>query len=282
MNRVEETTRLVVRALRHALERGRFSADEAAHVVLIQLMRPGGPGKRLGDESRARLHEAVHKLARAVDDPTRPRALLQLARTSSEAAWSMATTARHPGARMDEAADGDYRTLARAALFAEAVRAKDSEDHVRRAVVRAVRERKRSRGIAKLPLADGDPLRAMLDVALHGRVALPKNDVRNKIAVAADATPLGAVLRQAARFSEDLIRPAVGEELWSICRPVGFADKAETRVIVEVRSTTLAHETQLRSQELVHKLKKLAPFAQLTGIKLVVVEPATLALLRRS
>ncbi len=279
-DRAEESTRLVVRALRHALERGRFSVEDAAEIAMVQLMRPGGPAKKLGVTQRAGLRDVVTRFARAIHDLTQPRELLQFARNCSDAAWTLATTPRHPGARMDEAVDGSLRTLARAALYAEATRAKDSEDHVRRAVARAVRERKKSRGVAKLPLDDGDPLRALLDVPARGKVALPRNDVRMRIAGAARNTPFGEVLRRAARFSEEVVRPAVGEELWSLCRPVGFADRAETRVLVEVRSTLLAHEVQLRSQELVHRLKKVPSFASVGAVKIVVVTPAAVPVLR--
>ncbi|HEY4221395.1 MAG TPA: DciA family protein, partial [Myxococcota bacterium] len=236
-----------------------------------------GPATQLGEQQRGDLARTVHALAARVD-VTQPRALVQLARTASEAAWHAITKARHPGARMQDVAHGDYRTLARAALFAEAMQAKDPEDHVRRAVARAVRERKKSNGMAKLPIDDGDPLRTLLDVPARGRVALPKNDVRMRIAQAADGSLFGAALRHAARFAEDVIRPAIGEELWSLCKPVAFSDKAESRVIVEVRSSLLAHEVQLRSQELVHRLAKV--HARVNAIKIVVVAPATLPVLR--
>lgn len=272
-SRIDETTAVVVRALRHALERGRFSSDTAADVALVQLLRPGGPAKSIGDKRH--LEEIVHKLARTIDtaEPA-PRVLLAFARSCSEAAWALATTPRHPGARIDLAARESVRSLAKAALYAEATQSKDSEDHVRRAVTRALKERKRTRGVTRLPLEDGDPLRVLLDVPARGRVALPKQDVRARIAHAANGTALGGVLRQAARFAEEVVRPVIGEELWALCRPVGFADKAETRVLVEVRSAMVAHEVQLRSQELVHRLQLLTPFARLQGVKLVVVEPA--------
>jgi hypothetical protein len=275
---IEDTTRVVVRALRHALERGRFSVEDAADIALVQLFRPGGPAKLIGRDARERLSEAVRKLARAIDDVSKPRALLAFARASSEAAWSLASSPRHPGARIDEVALGDARTLAHAAVYATATQARDPEDHVRRAVARAVRERRRQeRGnntqMTRLPLHDGDPLRAVLDVPARGRVSLPKSDVRTHLAKAAHHTALGVVLRQAARFAEDVVRPAIGEELWSLCRPVGFADKLETRILVEVGSALVAHEVQLRSLELVHRLRAVPSFAKVTSMKLVVVEP---------
>jgi hypothetical protein len=278
--RTEETTRLIARALRHAIERGRFSRDEGVEIVLVQLFRPGGPALRLSEEARASLREAVGRLGAALD-PTQPRSVLAFARAASEAAWHLVKDPRHPGAAIAEASGGNARELARAAVWAEAAFAKNSEDHLRRAVTRALRERKKGRGLTRLHLEDEDPLRAMLDVPTRGKVVLPRTDVRARIASAAEGTPLGAALRLAARFSEELVRPAIGEELWSLARPVGFADKAETKVLVEVRSALTAHEVQLRSQELAHRLRALPGFARVQGVKIVVVEEAALKVVPR-
>lgn len=278
--RVEEATRLVARAVRHAIDRGRFSSDEAVHVALVQLLRPGGPARRLSEESRAGIRRAVTQLAKALD-PTQPRSILAFARGAAEAAWSQVKDLRHPGAGIAEAAEGSAAELARAAVWAEAAFARGDEDHLRRAVTRALRERKKGRGLTRLRLDDHDPLRSVLDVPVKGRVVLPKTDVRARIAAAAHGTALGDVLRQAARFSEDHLRPALGEELWAIARPVGFADKAESRVLVEVRSAMAAHEVQLRSQELTHRLRALPGFDKVHGTKIVVVEKPVLKVLPR-
>lgn len=278
--RIDETTQLLTRALRHAVERGRFSSDQAIDVAMVQLLRPGGPGKRLSEASRDGLRRAVVELAKSLD-PSQPRSILSFARGASEAAWSLVKDFRHPGAGIAEASEGSAATLARAAVWAEAAFAKGDEDHVRRAVTRALRERKKGRGLTRLPLEDHDPLRAVLDVPARGRVVLPRNDVRARLAAAAVGTPLGEALRQAARFSEELVRPALGEELWTIARPVGFADKAETRVLVEVRSSLAAHEVQLRSQELAHRLRSLPGFRDVKSIKIVVIEAKMLKVLPR-
>jgi hypothetical protein len=269
--RIEETTRLVARALRHAIDTGSFSTDEAVGVAWTQLLRPGGPAKRLGDAERLTLRATLEKLSRALD-PSQPRSILAFARSSSEAAWALVKDLRHPGAGIADAAHGNVRALATAAVWAEVAFGKNDEDTVRRAVTRALRERRKGRGLVRVDLDDNDPLRTVLDLPERGRVILPKTDVRARIAEAAQETPLGAALRLAARFSEEIVRPAIGEELWSMARPVGFNDKAETRVIVEVKSALAAHEVQLRSRELLHRLQAIPGFQQLKGVKIVIVE----------
>lgn len=278
--RVEDTAVSVVRALRRAIDAGGFAADDAVNVALVTLTRTT-PGAKLSREKRADLKRALHELAKAIDPP-QPRTVLAYARAAAAAAWSLLPEGRHPGAGIaDRAAEIPTRELARAALYAEAPfmslsTSGDPDEHVRRAVTRALREKRRSHGHKRVPLDDGDPLRVVLDVPARGPARLPKNDIRMRIAEASNNTLFGQALRQAARFSEELLRPVLGEDIWAIGRPVGFSDKKETRVLVEVKSALLAHEMQLRSQELVHRLQAVKGFEGVVGVKLVVVEPRAL------
>ena len=277
---LEDSTHSLVRLLRRANDAGDFCVDDAIALALSSLARPGGPGGKLSAKAHIELGNVVKKLALGLD-PSQPRSTLAFARASAQAAWSLVNRGRHPGQAIAEVASGNnIKELARAALYAEGSAAGDPEEHVRRAVLRAVRERKKARGRKRLPLPDGDPLRAVLDVPPRGSVRLPRNDVRMRIAEAAEGSPFGHALRQAARFSAELLRPALGEDIWAIGKPVGFVDKRETRVLVEVKSAMLAHEMQLRSQELVHRLRAVPGFHGITSVKLVVVEPAALPLLR--
>lgn len=278
--RIEESAVSIIRAVRRALDAGHFSPDDAVDLALVPLMR-GAPGSKLTADKRASLRAALGKLAKALD-PSQPRSVLAFARAASQAAWSLVNVGRHPGSAIAErAADIPVRELARAALYAEGTSAGDPELHVQRAVTRALRERRRSRGQKRIPLEDGDPLRVVLDVPSRGDVRLPRNDVRMRLADAAhDNVAFGDALRQAAKFSQELLRPVLGEELWSLGKPTGFSDKKETRVIVEVPSAMHAHEMQLRSQELIHRLKRVKGFERVAAVKLVVVEAATIPILQ--
>ncbi len=267
---------MVLVTLRRRVDEGQFSAEVAAETALAQLLRPGGPGARLGPVDRATLRDQVAALARplATTGPM-PRALLTFARDAVNATLVLLRPGRHPGARLEERIDDDTASLARAALWAELTRARDGDDLVRRAVTRAIREKKRGRrGKVTVDVPEDDPLRAVLHLPAHGRVWLPKNDLRAKIANTTKGSPFGAALQQAARFAEEVIRDAIGEELWALARPVGFADRAETRVVVEVTSSAAAHEAQLRTRELVGTLRTLPGMGRVKSIKVLVASPA--------
>lgn len=265
----DDAVRVLLAALRRRVDDGRFSAEVAAETALAQLLRAGGPGAQLGAIDRAALREAVAALARplATTGPM-PRALLAFARDAVQATTALRRPYRHPGAALEQRIDDDTATLARAALWAEATRGRGDDDLVRRAVTRALREKKRGRrGHVTVDVPDDDPLRALLHLPSRGRVWLPKNDLRARIAGTAAGTPFGAALQQAARFAEEVVRGALGEELWALARPVGFADRAETRVLVEVASSAAAHEAQLRSREIVATLRTLPGLARVKGIR---------------
>jgi hypothetical protein len=267
--RRDELQRLLLRALARRVDEGRFSADDAVDVALVQIGRPGGP--RLADDQKAALRRSLLLLAGALAPPT-PRALHEFARDAARLAWQAEKPARSPTATLrDHAHAGDAAAAARAAVYAELLNARDSDDLVRRAVHRAIQERRQSLPGIAVPLVSGDPLRALLDLPAQGRVRLPRRDVRGTIArVAVDNAVVGDTLRKAARFARHVLQPALGDELWLLCRPIGFVDKAESRVLVAAESALGAQETQLRSRELVHRLQKLDGFAAVVAVRVVV------------
>jgi hypothetical protein len=269
---------MLLRALRHRVERGAVSVEDVIDVARAQLMRPGSPAHRAAEGARAQLDAALVVLGRQMNGAPTPRALYAFAHAAAEAAHQIERPMRHPGQRIGDKLE-DVRALAEAALWAEATRARDSDDMVHRAVTRALKERKRSRGLVRVDVSEGDPLRTMLDLPHRGRVLLPKNDVRAKMAAAATGartSPFGDVLRKAARFSEELLRPMLGDELWELGRPVGFSDKAESRVVIEVTSSVRAHEIKLRSLELLERLRHVPGFESVQSMELVVKRSSAL------
>jgi len=267
---VAETTALIVRALKRRLDQGRFGADDAVDEALLQILRPGGP--RLNEADRTRLRTTLMTLTTSLvtqTAPPTPRALYTFARDA--AAWHLHRQGRSPAATIRERADGNARVLAKAAIYAELMHATSDDDLVRRAVTRALGEKKRGSPGRPVPLQPGDPLRDLLDLPPTGRLRLPRGDVRGVIAKAAVEVPsLGGLLRQVAVFSRTVMEEALGEELWSLCRPVGFADMRRTRVLVATASSVAAQETQLRSRELLYRLKKLDGLATIVGVRVVV------------
>lgn len=269
---VGESTALIVRALKRRVDQGGFGADDAVDEALLQVLRPGGP--RLNDADKSALRTTLQTLARSLvtaTAPPQPRALYTFAKDAAVAAWRLHHQGRSPAANIRERADGNARALAKAAIYAELVHATSDEDLVRRAVTRALGEKKRGSPGRPVPLQPGDPLRHLLDLPPTGRLRLPRGDIRGAMAKAAVEVPsLGGLLRQVAVFSRTVMEDALGEELWSLCRPVGFADLRRTRILVATASSVAAQETQLRSRELLYRLKKLDGLSTILGIRVVV------------
>ncbi len=267
-DRIAETTTLIVRALKRRVDEGAFTVDDAIDIGLLQILRSGGP--RLSEQDRQTLRLTVTTLAQTLTPPS-ARALYAFAKAVSAAAWSLHHKGRSPGGAMRDLADGGPKALAKAAVYAELLNAKDDDDLVRRAVKRAIIEKRRGSPGRVVPLPSGDPLRELFDLPATGQLRLPRGDVRNTMARAAiDAPGFGAALRQAAVFSRVVMEPALGEELWMLCRPLGFADVRRSRVLVATTSSVAAQETQLRARELLYRLKKLESLRDVVGVKVVV------------
>jgi len=275
----DETAHAIFPSVRSFTERARgFSREDLVVVLRAQLCRPGRPGGRLSPPLRDAWLADVDTIAAALGDPTDQRALLSLCRDVSRAVWSRlpsaARTRRDPRATVDSP-----RRLARSALIAEWSTAGDDKDRVRRAVTRAFRERGRAGlGTVRLELPDGDPLRAMLDLPATGVVRLPKNDVRVHLVRmrtrAGEHNALPDLLRRASRFSERTLRPLLGEELWGMCRPVGFSDKRGRIVTVRVDNAALAHEISLRKRELLSRLRAGPGFESVKDVRFKVEQPS--------
>jgi hypothetical protein len=272
--RARESAWPIFRALRAAAERTPgFSHEDAARVLRGQLCRPGRVGARLPRGRRDEVLDGIPSLAAGVELSDQ-RALFELCVAVARRAWltlpEPERSARTPSATVDDTAK-----LARASLLAEWTRRGDDESTVRRATTRALREKRRSyQGTARVDVREADPLRGLLDLPAEGAVRLPRNDVRVHLTRSRnrDGSPnlLPDLLRRAARFSERALRPALGEELWGLCRPVGFAGRGERLVTVQVDSSSLAHEVSLRKRELIRRLNAVPGFEKVRDVRFVV------------
>ncbi len=266
-------SRLVL-ALKRRVDLGRFSADDAVAIAMLQLSRPGGP--RLSANDRQRLHTALSTLSSSLCSDSQPptgRAVYDFAKAAAAAAWQLHRAGRSPSSVIRERADGNARALAEAAVYAELFNARGDDDLVRRAVTRAWRERRRGAPGRPVPLGANDPLRTLLELPAEGRLRLPRGDVRGVIAdVATGDLNFGALMRAVAIFARPVMEPAMGPELWTLCRPVGFSDQRRTRVLVAAASSVGAQEAQLRSMEIVHRLRQVDGLKHIVGVK-VQVDP---------
>lgn len=268
--RQAETQQLILRAIKTRLERGSFSSEDAVNIAYNQIMRPRGP--RLSEEGRTALLAGLRKLAPDVEPPT-ARALYAFAKDAAALAWLGHVRPRSPLAQEDDAWFG-VDVLAEAAVAAELAARGDSfgaDDLVQRAVRRALHARRKARIGALVPLADRDPLRALLEVPPTGAVRLPGRDVRAQMArVLSHESPMSDAIRRSAAFHSTRLEQALGPLLWALGRPVGYADRHQKRLLVASATSTAAQETQLSSGDILYRLKQLPEFAELSGIRVVV------------
>jgi hypothetical protein len=250
--------------------------DELALAAYHQLCRPGRPGQKLSATARAALRAEALTRAEMVRDPRDLGALSRLCHELTATAFARLPKKGPPGTDFASALDRTSE-IAKQAVYAEARNAGSDEELLRRAVTRALKERARGRrGQRRLDVDDNDPLRGLFDLPSDGPVRLPRHDLRVHLTGSVRTrgkSGLPDLLRKAARFSEKVLRPALGEELWGMCRPVGFGDRHGRRVVVEVHSSALAHEVSMRQRELLHRLQAVPGFSQVKEVRFSVPEP---------
>lgn len=274
---VQDLAKQMYFVLRRHVESGRaFSWMDAADMALVQVARPGRPGALLTPALRETLRQHFLLLTQDLATPAESKLLALFCQRAAEAAFAQVPRARHPGAKLRDP-ELSVRELVQAAIVAEWNQAIDDDDLVRRALTRALRERGRNRRhLTRLQLDPQDPLRRLLGFPERSSVYLPSRDLRLHLASgrnrAGQDQALPGLLRQAARFSERYLRPALGEELWAICLPVGFVDHTKTRVSVQVRSSALAHEVSMRKTELIARLRQVPGFEQVRDIRFLIEE----------
>lgn len=283
--RVTETARHLFRLLRRILEEGvRSDASRVVDVAYVQLTRPGRPGAVLSDANRIALKSEMQLAAGRFVELSDNAALARFCKEVSAAAYRRVPKGRHSRPLHD--AVESSKDLARMAVLGEYSSSHDDKDLVRRAVTRAMRERRRhTQRTVRVDVEEQDPLRDLLDLPSRGAVRLPPHDIRlhmaNVLSRKGSKSELPLLLRKAARFSEKTLRPALGEELWGLCRPVGFADPRYRVLIVQVTSSVLAHEVSLRKRELLHRLQAVPGFEEVRDVRFKVEDKRSLPVIGR-
>ncbi len=278
--RVTETARHLFRLLRRVLEEGtRSDAERVVEIAFVQLTRPGRPGARLSSQSRLSLKREMQLAAARFVELSDNGALTRFCREVSEAAYRRVPRGSYARPLAD--AVESSKDLARMAVLTEYSRSHDDRDLVSRAVTRALREGRRHRQrTVRADVEEHDPLRELLDLPSRGAVRLPPHDIRlhmtNALSKKGETSALPSLLRKAARFSEKTLRPALGEELWGLCRPIGFGDPRGRRVLVQVTSAALAQEVSLRQKELLYRLKAVPGFEDVKELRFLVEDKRSL------
>ena len=119
------------------------------------------------------------------------------------------------------------------------------------------------------------PLRDTLEVLNTNERKLPKEDIRNHLINLKNFTNnnnkqqgvLFGVLKKAQAFSTANLHELLGDELFHLCRPLGFLDKNDTTVLIEVPSSAHLHALTYKKLNILRALKQDPSFIKARWIK---------------
>ncbi|MBN4077384.1 DUF721 domain-containing protein [Sulfobacillus acidophilus] len=150
-------------------------------------------------------------------------------------------------------------------------------DDAKIAAKRAFYKFKKSQGMLKKHYINtnslrNDPLSSILSIPKSANVEIPKYDIRVHLLASMNSS-FGNLLRKAAPFAETNMRRILGNELYNKGKPVGFADKNERTLLIEVKSPGHAQLMSFRKTEILQKLKKSKNFQSILDIRFTVSKP---------
>lgn len=119
------------------------------------------------------------------------------------------------------------------------------------------------------------PLREVFEAQNLPERTLCKEDVRSHLLKLGQwsrknqpgTSMLYRILDKAKVFSQFRLHSLLGDELFFLCRPLGFFDKNDSIVLVEVPSNAHLHALSYRKLEIMRALKKDAHFAALRELR---------------
>lgn len=103
------------------------------------------------------------------------------------------------------------------------------------------------------------------------KAQLPKEDIRSHLFHylngSENKNSLSNVLSKALPFQSELLLELLGADLFKLAQPVGYADKNERILLLEVASSAQAHLLTFRKGEYLARLKKHESFKKLQSIR---------------
>lgn len=119
------------------------------------------------------------------------------------------------------------------------------------------------------------PLKETLQILQKGEHPLAKEDIRHQLLrLKRKANPLNqgdgilfGLLERAQAFSAPRIHQLLGDELFFLCRPLGFLDQTASTLVVEVPTSAHLHALTYRKLEILKALKKDVAFRTARNIR---------------
>lgn len=152
-----------------------------------------------------------------------------------------------------------------------------------RAANELFKEEKKKKALERLTkIAQSHPLRETFETLESQNQHMAKEDIRRhflRLKRAPDEKNSGqgtlfGLLVRAQAFSSTTMHKLLGDELFFLCRPLGFVDQSSSTVLVEVPTSAHLHALAYRKLDIVRALKKDQAFAMVKNIKLKVTGSA--------
>jgi hypothetical protein len=275
---IEESAQALVQLLTEhfASSRDGLAYKKATLICMTHLCRPGWPGFYLSKVEKVEATKEIEGLSRSLYYAHDKNALVLFSKGAARAIVNRVPTTRYINLDKKFKGQGNphFKKLS-AIVKAELLASQDNASAVLRAATRIFQEEKRhKRNSFYVENASNDLLSAVLSLPKTQRAELPKQDLRAHILrcdstkqLSEQGTPLVELLRQAAPFLPRLMCEALGEELYARCKPVGYADRFGKVLLVEVDSSSSAHEMSFRKNEILARLKKVKGLETISDIR---------------
>lgn len=144
---------------------------------------------------------------------------------------------------------------------------------VHRVAQRLLKEKKeQDRAAVRARIIKQHPMAESLSLLVNNQ-KIAKEDIRNHLlnlgrtADKKSGNSLMTVLRKAQSFSIVNLHNLLGDDLFFLCRPLGFLDQRDETVVVEVPSSAHMHALTYRKLEILKSLKKDPAFEKVKTIR---------------
>ncbi len=257
---MDETTGALLKVLRAHFEKSKVLGDAwqgAPALTLMHLTRPGWPGENLKPLQKQALLKELIPIASQLAYANDMKSLLNFAQQAI--AKVMIRLPNHSKTVLEQ------RHLA-GLIQAERALGEDDQAAASRAAAKYFQTKRREhRGKTYIPADPNNRLAQILSLPKSIGAELPKQDIRGLIM----KSPLADLLKQAACFAPEVLKPVLGEELFSKIKPVGFGDKQQRTILIQVESASVAHEMSFRKLDILGRLKRIKEFEQVSDLRFI-------------
>lgn len=255
---MDDTTQVLLNLLKSHFEGSSELSEawkKAPELTLMHLSRPGWPAEFLTREQKALVFIGLEKLSKELFYSNDMKSLLRFAQNAvalvlkygPQKSKTHIEKNRLAGLIKSEQYDGQSDQVA-----------------VARAAARYINTKRREQaGKSYVPADPNNRLLEILSLPKSMGTELPKQDIRGLIL----KNSLAELLKQASCFSPDVLKGVLGEDFAKVLKPVGFTDKAQKTILIEVKSAAIAHEMTFRKPEILRRLRRLKEFELVTDVR---------------